>query len=90
MYEYMCGDAPSSLYDFFQTNSDVHFHATRYANHINVPYGRLDIMIFRFKISGANLWNSLPDMLKKNPLKLVQLMACYLTSCLPLLKPTAD
>ena len=65
MYEYMCGDAPSSLHDFFQTNSDVHTHDTRFSNHIHVPYGRLDIRRFGFKISGGNLWNSLPDMLKK-------------------------
>ena len=65
MYEYMCGDATSSLHDFFQTNSDVHSHDTRYSNHIHVPYGRLDIRRFSFKIFGANLWNSLPDMLKK-------------------------
>ena len=66
MYEYMCGDAPRSLHDFFQTNSDVHFHDTRFSNHIHVPYGRLDIRRFSFKISGGNLWNSLPDMLKKS------------------------
>ena len=29
MYEYMCGDAPNSLHDFFQTNSDVHSHDHR-------------------------------------------------------------
>ena len=71
MYEYMCGhthcgDAPSLLHDFFQTNSDVHSHATRYSNHIHVPYERLDIRRFILKISGANLWNSVPDMLKKS------------------------
>ena len=66
MYEYMRGDAPSSLHDFFQTNSDVHSHDTRFSNHIHVPYGRLDIRRFSFKISGGNLWNSLPDMLKKS------------------------
>ena len=66
MYEYMCGDAPSSLHDFFQTNSDVHSHDTRFSNHIHVLYGRLDIRRFSFNISGANLWNSLPDMLKKS------------------------
>ena len=66
MYEYMCGDAPSSLHDFFQTNSDVHNHDTRFSNHIHVPYGRLDIRRSSFKISGANLWNSLPGMLKKS------------------------
>ena len=66
MYEYMCGDAPSSLHDFFQTNSYVHSHYTRFSNHIHVPYGRLDIKRFSFKISDANLWNSLPDMLKRS------------------------
>ena len=66
IYEYMCGDAPSSLHDFFQTNSDIHSHDTRFSNHIHVPYGRLDIRRFSFKISGAKLWNSLPDMLKKS------------------------
>ena len=148
MYEYMCGDAPSSLHDFFQTNSDVHPHDTRCSNHIHVPYGRLHIRRFSFEISGANLWNSLPDLLKKakpsiylkgileiicliknemqkspkmlkpttknwydclltvlitriearwkphdvkwNLLKLVQMMACYLTSFSLLLEPTVD
>ena len=148
MYEYMCGDASSSLHDFFQTNSDIHSHDTRYSNHIHVPYGRLDIRRFSFKISGANLWNSLPDMLKNpttliclkgileiiclitnemykspkmlkpttknwydclltvlithieaqwkphdakwNLLKLVQIIACYLTGFLLLLEPTVD
>ena len=141
MYEYMCGDAPSSLHDFFQTNSAVHSHDTRFSNHIHVPYGRLDIRRFSFKISGGNLWNSLPDMLKNptqsiclkgileiicliknemhkspkmlkptsknwydclltvlithieaqwNLLRLVQIMACYLTSFPLLLEPTVD
>ena len=66
MYACMCGNVPSSLHDFFQTNSDVHSYATRHASHIHVPYGRLDIRRFSFKISGANLWNSLPELLKKS------------------------
>ena len=66
MHKYMHGEAQSSWLDFFQTNSDVHSHATRYPNYIHMPYGRFDIKRFRFKISGANLWNSLPDMLKKS------------------------
>ena len=66
MYECMCDNVPSSLHDFFQTNSDVHSHATRYANDIHVPHGRLDVRRFSFKISGANLWNSLPEFLKRS------------------------
>ena len=66
MYECMCDNVPSSLHDFFQTNSDVHSHATRYASDIHVPYGRLDVRRFSFKISGANLWNSLPEFLKRS------------------------
>ena len=66
MYECMCDNVPSSLHDFFQTNNDVHSHATRYASDIHVPYGGLDIRRFSFKISGTNLWNSLPELLKKS------------------------
>ena len=66
MYECMCDNVPSSLHDFFLTNIDVHSHATRYAIHIHVPYGTLDIRRFSFQISGANLWNSLPELLKKS------------------------
>ena len=53
MYECMCTNVPSSLHDFFQTNSDVHSHATHYASDIHVPYGRLDIRRFSFKILGV-------------------------------------
>ena len=56
MYECMCGDAPSSLRDFLQTNSDVHSHDIHHSNRIDVPYGRLDILRFSIKISGSNLW----------------------------------
>ena len=66
MYECMCDNVPSSLQDFFQTNSDVHSYATRHASDIHVPYGRLDIRRFSFKISGAHLWNSRPELLTKS------------------------
>ena len=66
MYACMCGNVPSSLHDFVQTNSNIHSYATRYASHIHVPYGRLDIWIFSFRISGENSWNPLPELLKKS------------------------
>ena len=60
MYECLNGNIPDIFRNYFQINAAVHDHNLRNANDLHVPYGRLDIRIFSIRVTGANLWNSLP------------------------------
>ena len=66
MYECLYGNIPDIFRNYFQRNADVHDHNLRNANDLYVPYGRLDIRKFSIKIAGANLWNSLPPLIKNS------------------------
>ena len=64
MYNYMEGNVPNAFQNFFHINRNIHDYELRNADHIQVPYGRLDIRRFSIVIAGANLWNSLPVYVK--------------------------
>ena len=66
MYECLYGNIHDIFRNCFQRNADVHDHNLRNANDLYVPYGRLDIRKFSIKIAGANLWNSLPSLVKNS------------------------
>ena len=66
MYECLYGTIPEIFRNYFQRNADVHDHSLRNVNDLYVPYGRLDIRKFSIKIAGANLWNSLPSLVKNS------------------------
>ena len=66
MYECLHGNIPDIFRNYFQRNADVHDHNLRNVNDLYVPYGRLDIRKFSVKITGPNLWNSLPSSVKNS------------------------
>ena len=65
-YECLYDNIPDISRSYFQRNADVHDHNLRNANDLHVPYGRLDSRKFSIKITGANLWNSLPLFVKNS------------------------
>ena len=67
MYHCLNCSIPTLFDDFFQRNNDVHCHNTRQANDLHVPYARLDIRKFCFKVHGANIWNNTPIHIRHSP-----------------------
>ena len=67
MYQCLYCSIPRLSDDFFQRNNDVHGHNTRQANDLHVPYARLDIRKFCFKVHGANIWNNTPILIRQSP-----------------------
>ena len=67
MYQCLYCSIPRLFDDFFQRNNDVHGHNTRQANDLHVPYARLDIRKFCFKVHGANIWNSTSILIRQSP-----------------------
>ena len=65
MYQCIHKDAPELFLNCFSTNSDYHDHDARHSEDLHVPYGRLDVRKFSIIIHGANVWNSLPNQIKK-------------------------
>ena len=55
-----------NIFGFFVKNRDrnVHQHNIRNADELCIPYARLDVRKFSLKISGAKLWNVLPNYMK--------------------------
>ena len=64
MYDCMNENVPNSFQIFFQINRNIHDYDVRSADDIHVPYGRLDIRRFSIRITGANVWNTLPEHIK--------------------------
>ena len=48
------------------TNNDFHDHDIRHLAELYVPYWRLDIRKFSIIIHAGNVWNSIPDQIKKD------------------------
>ena len=67
MYQCLHCNTPNVFNNFFQKNNTLHGHDTRQADHLHVPYARLDIRKFCFKIHGANTWNNIPIIIKQSP-----------------------
>ena len=67
MYQCLYCSIPKVFDDSFQRNNDVHGHNTRQANDLHVPYARLDIRKFCFKVNGAKIWNSTPILIRQLP-----------------------
>ena len=61
MYQCIHQEYPEIFIFLFQTNDDVHDYNTR---QLHVPYGRLDVRRFSFKVHGAHVWNTIPDQIK--------------------------
>ena len=65
VYHCLDGCAPDIFNDFYASNRNVHDHETHQACDLHVPYGGLDIRWNSMKIHGANMWNSIPENIKK-------------------------
>ena len=66
VHQCLDGCAPDIFNDLYASNRNVHDHETRQACDLHVPYGRLDIRWNSMKIHGANMWNSIPENIKKS------------------------
>ena len=69
IFRYQClhFNTPNVFNNFFQKNNTLHGHDTRQTDDLHVPYARLDIRKFCFKIHGANTWNNIPILIKQSP-----------------------
>ena len=65
MYQCLNCNTPQVFKDFFQENDILHGHDTRQSNDLHVPYARLNVRKFCFKIHGANTWNNIPILIKQ-------------------------
>ena len=68
MYRFVNDNLPDIFEGFCVRNRDrnVHQYNVRNADELYVPYARLDIRKFSIKISGAKLWNVLPNYIKES------------------------
>ena len=48
----------------FQINGNIHDYDVCSVDDIHVPYGRLDMRRFCIRITGVNVWNTLPEYIK--------------------------
>ena len=72
IYRRLIDDWPYIFDYFYDRIRNAHEYNTRYAD-LYAPYGRLDMQKFSMKISGVNLWNTLPRFIKNaTSLPLVQ------------------
>ena len=66
MYQYLNCITPQVFNDSFQKNNTLHDHDTRQSNYLHVPYARLNVRKFCFKIHGASTWNNIPILIKQS------------------------
>ena len=66
MYQCLNCITPQVFNDFFQKNNTLHDHDTRQSNDLHVPYARLTVRKFCFKIHGASTWNNIPILIKQS------------------------
>ena len=66
MYSCLNGSLPKFFNNFFFTdNSALHNYNTRKASNINISYQRTNCGGFSLRYRGVEIWNSLPQDLKK-------------------------
>ncbi len=70
MYKCLNNLTPCYLTDLFQTNNSIHQYrtrGTRHSNNLHVDKSELEYYNRSFTITGAKLWNSLPQNVKDMP-----------------------
>ena len=55
--EYTCKMLSKVFLNRFETYNDIQ------SQYLHVPYDRLDVKMFRFNVHGANVWNTIPDVI---------------------------
>ena len=68
IYQFVNENLPDIFNCFFEWNRDrnVHQYDVHNADQLYVPNARLDVRKFSLKISGAKLWNVLPNSIKES------------------------
>ena len=66
MYNTIQTDVLTLFTSFFQKNSDLHEYPTRRANDLHIPRSRTNVRTFSIRISGAKLWNSIPEIVRES------------------------
>ena len=66
MYHCLNCITPQVFKDFFKKNNTLHDHDTRQSNDLHVPYARLNVRKFCFKIHGASTRNNIPILIKQS------------------------
>ena len=64
VHYYLHGNLPSVLKDYFSTNDTIHTYNTRSSRKLHISYKRTNYGKFSIKYKGAQIWNSLPTILK--------------------------
>ena len=59
------GTLPNSFQNYYDYNRDFHSYNTRYRNDLHATAFRLDVRKFSIRIAGRDLWNQLPNEIKK-------------------------
>ncbi len=67
LYKCLNNLAPCYLTDLFQTNNTIHQYRSCQSNNLHVHKSKLEYYNRSFTITGAKLWNSLPQNVKEMP-----------------------
>ena len=65
MYSCLTGSFPKFVNNFFTDNSALHNFNTRKASALHISYKRTNCGKFSLRYRGVEIWNSLPQDLKK-------------------------
>ena len=65
MHKALNPDKPNMFTSFYSTNREVHGRDTRIADDLRVRYGKTNVLNFSVKITGAEIWNSIPHVIRK-------------------------
>ena len=67
MFQVMQSEEPNMFSTFYRCNNTIHEHETRTASDIHVIFAKTRARKFSIRVTGANLWNTLPDSIRKSP-----------------------
>ena len=64
VHSYLHGNLPSVFKDYFSTNDTIVTYNTRSSRKLHISYKRTNYGKFSIKYKGAQIWNSLPTILR--------------------------
>ena len=71
VHSYLHGNLPLVFKDYFSTNDTIHMYNTRSSRKLHISYKRTNYGKFSIKYKGAQIWNSLPTILRDIKLKYI-------------------
>ena len=67
MFQVLNSEEPNMFSTFYRCNNTIHDHETRTASDIHVIFAKTRARKFSIRVTGANLWNAVPDSIRKAP-----------------------